>query len=198
MSTTAEAQLFLWDNWRCLFPLVDRLVALSPAKPSIRTHQAYEHKHGWLGFGRMSWSKENNEKWTKRYRENENNGSGVRFFDTQIWAPDWNHADKTGIPPDLFIRLYNEPESRIAKEGLIVAIKKAIAEKNAAVIDPVIADISRRVPDSTVKRITRSWFSGAGFGNRIEDMNPHELEMIVKGNVTPSLAHRFQSILRSK
>ena len=198
MSTTSSAQLYLWDNWRDLFPLVDGLVTLSPAKAFIRTHQAYEEEQGWLGFGRMSWNRENNEKWAKKYRENENNGSGVRFFDTQIWAPDWNHAEKTGIPPDLYIRLFSEPESRVAKEGLIVAIKKAIAEKNAATIESVIADVSRRVSDSTVKRITRSWFAGAGFGNRIEDMNPQELEMIVKGNVTPSLVHRFQSILRSK
>jgi hypothetical protein len=198
VSTTSKAQLYLWNNWRVLFPLVDRLVGLSPAKAFIRSYQAYEQEHGWLGFGRMSWNRENNEKWAKKYRENEDNGSGVRFFDTQIWAPDWNHAAKTGIPPDLFIRLFSEPESQIAKEGLIVAIKKAIAEKNAAAIESVIADVSRRVPDSTVKRITRSWFAGAGFGNRIEDMNPQELEMIVKGNVTPSLVHRFQSILRSK
>ncbi len=196
MSTPSEAQLYLWENWKCLFPLMDRLVALTPARTSIRTHQAYEQEHGWLGFGRMSWNRENNEKWAKKYLENENNGPSVRFFDTQMWAPDWNHVDKTGIPPDLFIRLYNEPESRIAREGLIVAIKKAIAEKNAAEIEAVIADISGKVPDSTVKRITRSWFSGAGFGNRIEDMNPHELEMIVKGNVTPPLVHRFMSILK--
>ena len=177
---------------------MDRLVALSPAKASIRTRQAYEQVHGWLGFGRMLWNRENNEKWATKYRENENNGPNVRFFDTQIWAPDWNHVDRTGIPPDLFVRLYNEPDSRIAREGLIVAIKKTIAEKNAAEIEAGIADISGRVPDSTVNRIMRSWFPGAGFGNRVEDMNPHELEMIVKGNVTPSLARRVQSILRSK
>lgn len=198
VSTTFEAQLYLWNNWKYLFPLVDALVLLSPAKASIRTFQAIEHKHGWLGFGRMSWSKENNEKWTKKYRENESDRSGVRFFNTEIWAPDWNQAYKTGIPPDIFIRLYNEPESQIAREGLIVAIKKRIAEKNAATIEPAIADISKGIPSSTVASITRSWFPGAGFGNRVEDMNPHELEMIVKGNVTPSLARRFQSIFKSK
>lgn len=198
VSTTSEAQLYLWNNWKYLFPLVDTLVLLSPEKASIRTFQAIEHKHGWLGFGRMSWNIENNEKWTKKYRGNEPNITCVRFFDTQIWAPDWNQACKTGIPPDIFIRLYNEPERKIAREGLIVAIKKRIAEKNAATIESAIADISKSIPDSTVASIARSWFPGAGFDNRIEDMNSHELEMIVKGNVTPSLSQRFQSILRSK
>jgi hypothetical protein len=73
-----------------------------------------------------------------------------------------------------------------------------LLRKNAAAIESVIADISRRVPDSTVKKITRSWFAGGGFGNRIEDMNPQELEMIVKGNVTPSLAQRFRSVFGRK
>lgn len=198
VSTTSEAQLFLWNNWKHLFPLIDALILLSPAKASIRTFQAIEHKHGWLGFGRMSWNIENNERWTKKYRENEPDMTRVRFFDTQIWAPDWNQACKTGIPPDIFVRLYNEPESQIAREGLIVAIKKGIAEKNAATIEPAIAELSRRIPDSTVASITRSWFPGAGFANRVEDMNPHEVETIVKGNVTPSLAHRFQSMLKSR
>lgn len=198
MSTTSDARLYLWENWRVLFPLIDRLVGLSPAKAFIRTHQAYNQGHGWLGFGRMSWNRENNEKWAKKCRANEDNESDVRFFDTQIWAPDWNHAERTGIAPDLFVRLFNEPDSRIAKEGLIVAFGKTIAEKNAAAIESAIADVSRMIPDSTVKRITRSWFAGAGFGNRIEDMNPQELEKIVKGNLTPSFAHRLQSILRSK
>jgi hypothetical protein len=198
VSTLSRAQLYLWENWKGLFPLVDSLIGLSPAKAFIRTHQAYEQEHGWLGFGRMSWNRENNEKWAKKYLENEDDGSRVRFFDTQIWVPDWNQAVKTGIPPDLFIRLFSEPESQIAKEGLIFAAKKTIAEKNTDAIESIIADISRRVPDSTVKRITRSWFSGAGFANRIEDMNPQELETIVQGHMIPSLAHRFWSILRSK
>lgn len=198
VSTPAEAQLYLWDTWKCLFPLIDRLVAFSPAKAYIRTHQAYEHEHGWLGFGRMSWSRENNEKWAIKYRENENIGSRVRFFDTEIWAPDWNDVNKKGTAPDLFIRLFNEPDSRIAREGLIVAIKRSIAGKNAPELEAVIAGITGTMPDPTVTRITRSWFPGAGFVNRIEDMNPHELEMIVKGNVAPSLVRRFMSMLKSR
>lgn len=198
VSTAFEAQLYLWENWKSLFPLADALISLSPANASIRTFQSIEHKDGWLGFGRMPWSKENNEKWTKKYRENEANGIVIRFFETQIWAPDWNQVDKTGMPPDIFIRLFNEPQSRIAREGLIVAIKKAIAERNSAVIMHAIEDISRMVQDSTVTSITRSWYPGACFGNQIQDMNPSELEMIVKGNTKPSLTHRIQSIFKSK
>lgn len=177
---------------------MDRLVALSSAEASIRTHQAYEQENRWLGFGRMTWNKENNEKWAKKYLENKNSKSGVLFFDTEIWAPDWNCVYKTGVPPDLFIRLYNEHGSRVAGEGLIVAIKKGIAEKNAEEIRAVISDISGMVPDSTVNSAVRSWFPGSGFVNRIEDMNPHEIKMIVEGKVPPPLAHRLQSILRGK
>jgi hypothetical protein len=198
VNTACESQLYLWKNWKHLFPLIDTLVTLSPAKAFIRSGQSMERENRMLGFGRMPWSKENNEKWTKKYREDKFKHFDVMFFDTEVWAPDWNQVDNIGIPPDIFIRLYNEPRSEIAREGLIVAIKKSIADKNAAAIEPVIADISRRVQDSTVANITRSWFPGVGFDNRIQDMNPFELEMVLRGNVKPSLAHRIQSILKSK
>jgi hypothetical protein len=62
VNTTSEAQLYLWANWKHLFPLVDRLVSMSPAKGFIRTRQTMEDRNKWLGFGRMSWSIEDNEK----------------------------------------------------------------------------------------------------------------------------------------
>jgi hypothetical protein len=117
----------------------------------------------------------------------------VRFFDTEIWAPDWNQVDKTGITPDIFIRLYNEPDSHIAREGLVVAIKKSVGEKNSEAIESVIADISRRMPNASVARITRSWWRGSGFSNQIQDMNNYELEAIVRGHTKPTLAGRVRS-----
>ncbi len=198
VSTASEAELYLWDNWKHLYPLVDRLVSLSPAKAFIRTRQAVDHKNEWLGFGRMAWSKDNNAKWTTRYRENASEGSSVRFFDTEIWAPDWNQVDKTGAFPDVYVRLYNEPASQITKEGLIVAIRKSIADKNTAAIESVLADIAKLIPNCTLARVTRSWGPGAGFVNHIQDMNNYELELIVKGELTPSLTGRIWALIKSK
>ncbi len=198
VNTASKAELYLWDNWKHLYPLVDKLVSLSPAKAFIRTRQAAEYKNKWLGFGRMSWSKDNNAKWTRRYRENESEGSSVRFFDTEIWARDWNQVDKTGIFPDVYVRLFNEPGSQITKEGLIVAIRRSIADKNTAAIQSVLADIAKRIPDSTSASVTRSWGPGSGFVNHIQDMNNYELELIVKGHVKPSLMRRLRSLIKSK
>jgi hypothetical protein len=196
--TAAEAQLYLWEKWKYLLPLVDTLVSLSPAKAFMRSRQAIESENAWLGFGRMSWDKENNEKWTRLHKENESKGRGVRFFNTEIWAPDWNQVEKTGVFPDIYVRLYNEPDSRITREGLIIAIKHAIVEKNTAAIEPVIADISRTVPHSTVISITRSWGPGAGFVNHIQDMNNWELKTILEDRDRPSLAVRILSIFSGK
>ncbi len=198
VNTASEAQLYLWDNWKNLFPLVDTLISLSPAKAFIRTQQAIQHQNAWLGFGRMSWDKENNEKWTKQYRENKSNGHGVRFFNTEIWAPDWNQVEKTGTYPDIYVRLYNEPDSQITREGLIIAIKKAIVEKNTGAIEPVIAAISKTVPHSTVTSITRSWGPGSGFVNHIQDMNNWELKRVLEDRDRPSLVVRILSIFSGK
>jgi hypothetical protein len=198
VNTPSESQLYLWDNWKYLFPLVDTLVSLSPAKAFIRTRQAIEHKNAWLGFGRMTWNKENNEKWTKEYRQNEHEKLSVTFFDTQIWAPDWNQFDKTGIPPEIFVQLYNYPIDKVTREGLIVAITKSVAKKNTATIEPCIAEISKVIPDSTTSRTTRSWWPGLGFVNQIQDMNDWELKKVLEDGNKPSLVVRILSIFNGK
>ncbi len=196
--TPSEANLFLWNQWKLLFPLVDRLVSLSPAKAAIRSHQAMDGIQGWLGFGRMAWNKENNEKWTTRYRQNEGSCAVVRFFDTQVWAPDWNHTDRTGLLPDLFIRLFNEPRSHISREGLVVAVKTSIARAHAATIESIMTDIADRVQGSTVSSMTRSWFPGAGFAYQIQDMNPGELDRLATGVTKPSTAGLILLFLKGK
>lgn len=198
VNTASEAQLYLWDNWERLFPLLDKLVSLSPTKAFIRTAQGVQHKNSLLGFGRMAWSKESNEKWTKKYRENESGKKRVSFYSTQIWAPDWNQFDKTGIPPDFFVLLYNYPSSQTTREGLIIAITRVIVAQNSATVEPTIADISNIVPDSAVVKTARSWWPGSGFPNQIQDMNNWELEKVLKESTKPSLTDRIRSLFKGQ
>jgi hypothetical protein len=198
VNTFSESQLYLWNNWKRLFPLVDKLVSLSPAKAFIRTAQAAQHKSSLLGFGRMAWSKENNEKWTRKYRENESEKVDVLFYYTQIWAPDWHQFDKTGVPPDVFVQLYNYPSSQKTREGLIIAITRAIVEEHSAIIEPAIVDISKIVPDSIVVKTTRSWSPGSQFPNQIQDMNNWELERVLEATNKPSLADRIRSTFKGR
>lgn len=185
VSTAAEARLYLWDNWKDLVPLVDELVALSSAAAYMKSHQALGQRSGWLGFGRMSWTRENNEKWATKHRDAPG-GAEVRFFDTQVWAPDLNDMDRTGSPPDLFLRLFNEPASAVAREGLVIAIRHSIAKRHASIIDRAVAGLSDRIEGSTVACLTRSWFPGAGFVNELADLNPQELERVVAAHGKPS------------
>lgn len=173
-------------------------MSLSPAKTFIRTVQGVQNKDSLLGFGRMAWSIENNEKWTKKYRENESEKVGVSFYGTQIWVPDWNQFDKTGMPPDIFIQLYNYPSSQITREGLIIAITRAIVRENSAIIEPAIADTAKIVPDSTVAKTTRSWWPGSGFPNQIQDMNNWELERVLAGCNKSSIADQIRSIFKGR
>jgi hypothetical protein len=198
VNTASESHLYLWSNWKHLFPWVDKLVSLSPTKAFIRSVQAIPHQNSRLGFGRMAWSRENNEKWTRQYRENESEKAGVSFYCTQIWAPDWNQFDRTGIPPDIFLQLYNYPSSQITREGLIIAIARSIAKENATTIEPAIAGISKFIPDSVVGKISRSWSPGSGFPNHIQDMNNWELQRVLEGRNEVSLAHRIRSIFKGR
>ncbi len=198
VNTASESQLYLWQNWERLFPWVDKFLSLSPAKAFIRSVQGIQPENSRLGFGRMAWSRENNEKWTKQYRENESAKSGVSFYRTEIWAPDWNQVDRSGMPPDIFVQLYNYPSSQTTREGLIIAITRSIAKENAAAIEPAIAGISTIIPDSVVRKISRSWSPGSGFPNHIQDMNNWELQKVLEGSNEPSLAHRIRSIFKGR
>ncbi len=179
VNTTAEAQLYLWENYKLLFPHIDALVGISPVKAFIRSLQSMEGKSGFLGFGRMAWSKENNEKWTKKYRGNRNDHANITFFKTQIWAPDWNHHCKTGVPPDIFLEVYNYKNDHKIGEGLIVTIPDIIYRKKTEFIDTTIHKIMKAIPKSKLSVVIRTWNPGGGFPNQIQDINSWEISKVV-------------------
>ena len=61
-SAAAIPELCRWEHWQKAFPIVDRLMTMSPATAAIRTGQTFDNESHWLGFGRMIWSRKNNEK----------------------------------------------------------------------------------------------------------------------------------------
>lgn len=179
INTTSESKLYLWDNWKLLFPLINQLVLLSPSKAFIRTNQSLEHKSGFLGFGRMAWNKENNEKWTKKYRENEYANKKVTFYDTQICAPDWNQHCDSSIPPDIFIKVYNYKNDINIKEGIIIAMPERTYNKDAKEIEAVLKDILKIIPESTLSHTSRHWNPSRGYPNQIQDINNWEIAKVI-------------------
>ena len=179
INTSENPKLYLWDNWKLLFPNLNSLIGLSENKPYIRSHQAYEHKDGWLGFGRMQWSRKNNIKWTSKYRNNETEQKGLQFFDTEVWAPDWNQCVDRGVYPDIYIKLYHHEQIDEIKEGILIAMPKKVAKKNRQMIESNISEIQRQIPASTLSIEERVWLPTKKFPNRIEHMNPHELTQII-------------------
>jgi hypothetical protein len=179
INTNKEVNLYKWDNWKSLIPSIDKLTKLTSEKSFIRTFQSFEFENKWLGFGRMTWNKENNMKWTTKYRSPENE-SRLQFFDTEIWAPDWNQFYESGMPPDIFVKLYNNPKSQTAREGLIIAIPRRLSLKHKETIETELQRLTKLIPVSRLTMTTRFWQPWIKFDNNIEDMNPHELEEILK------------------
>jgi len=179
INTTESPKLYLWDNWKPLFPNLNSLIGLSKNTPYIRSHQAYEDKDGWLGFGRMQWSRKNNIKWTSKYRNNEIEQKGLLFFDMEVWAPDWNQCVDRAVYPDIYIKLYHHKQVDEIKEGILIAIPKKIAKKNHQMIESNVREIQQKIPKSTLSIEDRLWLPDKKFPNRIEDMNPRELAQII-------------------
>lgn len=134
INTDQEAFLYKWDNWKLLMPSIDKLLTLTKEKAFVKTSQSLEFENKWLGFGRMTWSEESNRRWTTKYRTPENE-SRLQFYDTEIWAPDWNEVGRTNVPPDIYIKLYNIARFKSIKEGLIIAMPRRLAIKQKAIIE---------------------------------------------------------------
>jgi hypothetical protein len=181
INTDKEAFLYKWHNWKLLMSSIDKLLRLTKEKAFIRTNQSFEFENKWLGFGRMTWDEENNKKWTTKFRTAENE-SRLQFVDTEIWAPDWNEVERSSVPPDIYIKLYNMTFNSI-REGLIIAIPRRLAIRHNEIIKSELTRLTNLIPNSTLTMTTRLWQPWFRFDNHIEDMNPHELEWIVKGVV---------------
>jgi hypothetical protein len=91
INTQKTCELYLWDNWRLFLPALNNLISLTSQPGFIRTFQSREYENKWLGFGRMKWNEANNIKWTTKYRNVDDiTLQKIFFFNTQVWAPDWN------------------------------------------------------------------------------------------------------------
>ncbi|MGY3213664.1 hypothetical protein [Mucilaginibacter sp. HD30] len=180
INTTVECRLYLWDNWEKILPYINTLVALTDQPAFIRTYQSYEFENRWLGFGRMKWSDENNRKWTTKYRDNNFPGKVPEFYYTEIWAPDWNALCKTGMPPDIFVHLYNNPGVQDVTEGIIIALPISLYDKNKLLIDDAVSKIAVTVTGSKIYEAKRDWWGRRAVRNSIEAINIHEVLEIMK------------------
>jgi hypothetical protein len=153
-------------------PSIDKLLTLTKENAFIKTSQSFEFENKWLGFGRMTWNEENNKKWTTKFRTPETE-SRLQFYDTEIWAPDWNEVERSNVPPDIYIKLYNMTFNSV-KEGLIIAIPRRLAIKHNDIIESELKRLTNLIPNSTLTMTTRLWQPWFRFDNHIEDMNPQE------------------------
>ncbi len=179
VSTIEQAELYLWKNWKLLMTDLQPLIQLSTKQTFIRTFQSYEFQNKWLGFGRMKWNEENNKKWSTKYRNNLKSEK-LRFFKTEIWSPDWNFCINNGQTPDIFINLYHYEGIESLKEGILIAIRQKLVKQNKELVESCVAKLNQNIENSQVSLIERYWTPGKGYPNRIEDMNPHELEQLIK------------------
>lgn len=180
VNTKKDFPLFTWENWKHIYPLISQLLELVDDRAYIRTFQSFENENRWLGFGRMSWSEENNVKWTSKYRKEEYGERELTFFSTEVWAPDWNECLHANRRPNIFVNIYHLNFEDL-RHGLLIAIPLRIVKKHEDFISARISAIQQVVDGSAVSLIDRYWTPGRQFPNHMDDMNPHELMKIIQG-----------------
>jgi hypothetical protein len=168
ITTSEKYTINDWESWKEIYPEIDSLLSLNKNQTFIRTFQSFEHDNKWLGFGRMKWNLENNIKWTEKYK----NQKQLNFYNTEIWCPDWNHYEKTGNYPDIFINAFQFPD----ETGLLFAIKKTFYIENKEEIDSLLSNVNSKIPNSSLKLAERFWKKK--HQNDILDLNQHDLKKL--------------------
>ena len=168
ISTAEKYPINDWEFWKEIYSEIDLLLSLNTYKNQtfIRTFQSYEHENKWLGFGRMKWNLENNIKWTEKYKTQKQ----LDFYNTEIWCPDWNHYEKTGNYPDIFINAFQFPD----ETGLLFAVKKTFYIKNKEAIVTILSNVNSKIPNSKLKSTERFWKKK--YKNDISDLNQQDLK----------------------
>lgn len=179
INTRQKSDLYRWGNFKNLEFNLNTLIELAKEPAYIRTFQSFEFQNNWLGFGRMKWCTENNIKWTTKYIGTTEDKEKILFFSTEVWAPDWNYCTDKNVSPKSFIKIYQYESCPNILEGIIIAIPIKIVRHHLNSIESNIKSLCSVIPGATLSIAERRWTPSRLFPNRIEDMNPQEVENIV-------------------
>lgn len=146
-----------WDVWKKLFNPIDKILALSKEQTSIHSFQSRPESPTWLGFGRMSWTLENNKKWCCKYQTGKYSDGATRFSNTQIWASSRNLVHKGKAPLDVFIKTDDAKFSRGTRQTLLIAINDNFAKKHELQLNEYSNEISSILPNTQKLKTKRGW-----------------------------------------
>ncbi|HEY5722337.1 MAG TPA: DUF4304 domain-containing protein [Allosphingosinicella sp.] len=175
-----EPELWRWENWRKIVPVMDALVSRLPRPVSILSGQMYEDGTGkQLPFGRMPWGEAGNRKWTTKYIEE---GEGpVTFSQTEFWSPSRSEWAEKGGAPDFYARLDRDPYGEV--QGFILALRRDVLrmEGVAEAADRTLAAVAEALPGSRTVINDRGWAE--------HNIGPVEIDPL--DHTASELAHRF-------
>jgi hypothetical protein len=101
------------SKWAKLAEIFDPVIQRSRDRAAVRSLQLRagpgSPNQRAISFGRIGWNAAGHEKWTASVGSNE--GSGVEFMNTEVWAPSWTTCGRQGQAPDAYIGLRNERET---------------------------------------------------------------------------------------
>lgn len=126
----------LWarDPWmEDVFPHLDAVISGIGLPAFMRTYQTRAGRDRPLPFGRLKWSRANNERWTTEYLEGPD---PAHFWEMETWARDWVYHEEHGGNPDVFFRVVHltYPE----RQAFMLAIRKAVLPKVAEAADAAL------------------------------------------------------------
>lgn len=152
-----------WPVWGRFFDPLDTYINTLQAKTAIRTFQERPEKKNWLGFGRMVWSQKNVEKCCKKYTTGAYNDGKTRFYETQVWAPDWNAAGKDN-PVQLYVSLQDTKLSESYHQSLLIAVLDSVVQKDETACQTLCENISGILPEADCIQFKRTWAEETGEG----------------------------------
>jgi hypothetical protein len=180
--------LYARDAWFEIVPHLDAIIETLGLPAFIRTWQTRpEDTARQLPFGRLKWSRANNERWTTQYLEGP---QPTHFWCTEVWARDWSYHDQHGGYPDLFCRVEHllvPAES----QAFVLAIRKAVLANVAEAADAALDLASAHYRDPQRLVFDRIWAEREVFFRAIRTNELHRvspLQVMEWGEAHPERA----------
>jgi hypothetical protein len=189
------APLWQWERWRGFAAVVDPLINYARGKAALRSTQFRPGGRETVKFGRLGWKEQDHEKWTHGSSMTREDSETRSFLDVEMWAPSWTQCEREVRPPCVFLSVSNESlagnrEQLLFNPVVVLAVISELAEREQALIPPVLATLRTLTAATLVVRSRRPWgisVGSHGFTNAINDLH-------VTGLFQPGPRHTREAI----
>lgn len=168
---TSVFKIHDWEIWKAYYLALDPMLSKLNPQTEIRTFQTHKWIWWWLPFGKMHWNRENNIKWTSKFKKGWRKRKSLEFFNTEVLSPDYYSCEKSKTFPKVYLRIdegLNEYWKQPYNASILIAIKQRSVDKNWSLLVEELFKIKTSIAlVEGEKYWGKKWNQGEGYCDAI-------------------------------